>query len=63
MQVLGIATTQLTTTILQHNNKIILIDHGIIGTVIINNGSSTYVSSANNLANGTSLTVEVQLVL
>lgn len=36
-----------------NNNTTMLIDRGTIGTVIVNSGSSTYVSSATNLANGT----------
>jgi hypothetical protein len=63
MQVLGIVITQLTTTILQHNNQTMLIDRGIIVTVIINNGSSTYVNPTTNLQMERSLTMAVQLVL
>ena len=36
-----------------NNNTTMLIDRGTIGTVIVNSGSSTYVSSPTNLANGT----------
>ncbi|MDP4145566.1 MAG: carbohydrate-binding protein, partial [Bacillota bacterium] len=36
-----------------NNNSTMLIDRGTIGTIIINDGSSTYVSSPTNLASGT----------
>lgn len=36
-----------------NNNQTMLIDRGTIGTVIVNNGSSTSINSATNLANGT----------
>jgi alpha-amylase len=36
-----------------NNNSTMLIDRGTIGTVIVNDGSSTYINSATNLANGT----------
>ncbi len=36
-----------------NNNQTMLIDRGTIGTVIVNDGSNTSISSATNLANGT----------
>jgi len=36
-----------------NNNTTMLIDRGTSGTVIVNDGGSTYVSSSTNLANGT----------
>ncbi|MDP4145567.1 MAG: carbohydrate-binding protein [Bacillota bacterium] len=36
-----------------NNNSTMLVDRGTIGTTIINYGSSTYISSPTNLANGT----------
>ncbi|MDP4145568.1 MAG: carbohydrate-binding protein [Bacillota bacterium] len=36
-----------------NNNSTMIVDRGTIGTTIINYGSSTYISSSTNLANGT----------